>query len=160
MSKPYPSSSVKPVEPERPPAPPSVQNAVKLMYAGAAAGTVSLVLFLVSIGAIRNANKTAHPSLTSAQLNNFFISTIIYLVISVGLWLWMARVNSQGKSWARITATVLFALNTVDLYGILHYPKTLTSLLIPVVTWLIGLGAVIFLWRRESTEFFKPPGRG
>jgi len=26
----------------------------------------------------------------------------------------------------------------------------------PVLTWLIGLGAVVFLWRRESTEFFKP----
>jgi hypothetical protein len=25
-----------------------------------------------------------------------------------------------------------------------------------VLTWLIGLGAVVFLWRRESTEFFKP----
>ncbi len=56
-------------------------------------------------------------------------------------------------------ATVLFVLNTVDLYGVLHYPKTLASLLIPVVTRLIGLGAVILLWRRESTEFFRPPGR-
>ncbi len=158
MPQPYPSS-VKPVEPARPPAPPSVQNAVKLMYAGAGAATVSLVVFLVSIGAIRNANKTAHTPLSSAQLNSFFITTAVYLLISVGLWLWMARANSQGKSWARITATVLFVLNTVDLYGILHYPKTLTSLLIPVVTWLIGLGAVILLWRRESTEFFKPPGR-
>ncbi len=159
MSKPYPSSSVKPVEPERPPAPPSVQNAVKLMYAGAGAGTVSLVLFLVSMGAIRNANKTAHPPLSPAQLNSFFITTAVYLVISVGLWLWMARANLAGKSWARIVSTVLFVLNTVDLYSVLHYPKTLTSLLIPVLTWLIGLGAVILLWRQESTAFFRPPGR-
>ncbi len=158
MPQPYPSS-VKPVEPERPPAPPSVQNAAKLMYAGAAAATVSLVIFLASIGAIRNANKTAHPPLTSSQLNGFFVSTSVYLVISVGLWLWMARANLAGRSWARMIATVLFVLNTVDLYGVLHYPKTLASLLIPVVTWLIGLGAVILLWRRESTEFFRPPGR-
>ena len=41
--QPYPSSG-KPVEPERPPAPPSIQNAVKLMYAGAAISAVSLVI--------------------------------------------------------------------------------------------------------------------
>jgi hypothetical protein len=25
-----------------------------------------------------------------------------------------------------------------------------------VLTWLVGLGAIILLWRKESTEFFKP----
>ena len=35
-------------------------------------------------------------------------------------------------------------------------PKTVLGLVFPVLTWLIGLGAVVFLWRRESTEFFKP----
>jgi hypothetical protein len=25
------------------------------------------------------------------------------------------------------------------------------------VIWLIGLGAIIFLWQRSSTEYFKAP---
>ncbi len=41
MYQPYPSSG-KPVEPERPAAPPAVLNAVKLMYTGAAVSTVSI----------------------------------------------------------------------------------------------------------------------
>jgi hypothetical protein len=74
----------------------------------------------------------------------------------VALWLWMARKNGQGKNWARTLSTVLFALATVDLFGVLSQPKTVLGLVFPVLTWLIGLGAIVFLWRRESTEFFKP----
>jgi hypothetical protein len=25
-----------------------------------------------------------------------------------------------------------------------------------LLTWLVGLGTVVLLWRKESTEFFKP----
>ena len=52
MYQPYPSSG-KTVEPERPAAPPTVQNAVKLMYAGAAVSTVSLIVSLVASAAPR-----------------------------------------------------------------------------------------------------------
>jgi hypothetical protein len=155
MYQPYPSSG-KPVEPERPPAPPSVLNAVKLMYVGAAVTTVDLVLFLINVGAIKDANKKAHSSLTAAQLNNFIVSNVIYAVISVALWLWMARANSQGQNWARITSTVLFGLSTLDLYVALNLPKTVIGLAFLLLTWLAGLGAVILLWRKESTAFFKP----
>jgi hypothetical protein len=68
----------------------------------------------------------------------------------------MARANGQGKNWARILSTVLFGLATLDLFGVLSQPKTLLGLIFPVLTWLIGLGAIVFLWRKESTEFFKP----
>ena len=159
MYQPYPSSG-KPVEPERPPAPQSVLNAVKLMYVGAAVSTVSLVISLADIGGTKAAIKKARPSLTAAQVNqlNTFIITLAIVsgVIGVALWLWMARANSQGRNWARIMSTVLFALATLDLYGVLGQPKTLLGLVFPLLTWLVGLGAVIFLWRKESTEFFKP----
>ena len=162
MPKPYPTTGrpVEPVQPERPPAPASVLNAVKLMYAGAGAATVSLVIFVASIGAFRNAVKTMHPRPGSAQVNNYLIQTIAILVISVALWLWMARANSRGRNWARTVSTVLFVLATLDLLlGLIAYPVTPIGLVLPIVTWLIGLGAIIFLWRRESTEFFRPPGR-
>jgi hypothetical protein len=159
MHQPYPSSG-KPVEPERPPAPPSVLNAVKLMYVGAAISTVSLIISLIDIGGTKAAIRKARPSLTAAQVNqlNTFIITLAIVsgVIGVALWLWMARANSQGRNWARILSSVLFGLATLDLYGVLSQPKTVLGLVFPVLTWLVGLGAVIFLWRKESTEFFKP----
>src|SRR5580693_272100 len=100
MYQPYPSSG-KPVEPERPPAPPSVLNAVKLMYAGAAVSTVSLVVSLVDISGTKAAIRKARPSLTVTQVNqlNTFIITLAIVsgVIGAALWLWMARSNNQGK---------------------------------------------------------------
>jgi len=162
MYQPYPSTG-KPVEPDRPPAPQPVLNAVKLMYAGAAISAVSLIVSLVSIGGTKDAIRKARPSLTVAQvnqLNTFIIAlAVVSGVIGVALWLWMARANGQGKNWARILSTVLFGLATLDLFGVLSQPKTAFGLIFPVLTWLVGLGAVILLWRKESTEFFKPLGR-
>jgi hypothetical protein len=159
MYQPYPSTD-KPVEPDRPGAPQSVLNAVKLMYAGAAVSTVSLIISLVSIGGTKDAIKKARPNLTAAQVNQLNTLIIALAVVSgvigVVLWLWMAQKNGQGRNWARILSTVLFGLATLDLFGVFSQPKTVLGLVFPVLTWLIGLGAVVLLWRRESTEFFNP----
>jgi hypothetical protein len=159
----YPSSG-KPVELERPPAPPSVANAVKLMYVGAAVSTVSLIISLADISGTKTAIRKARPNLTAAQvnqLNTFIISlAIVSGLIGIALWLWMARANNQGKNWARILSTVLFGLATLDLVGVVTEPKTLLGLLFPVLTWLVGLGAVWLLWRPDSSAFFKPQGFG
>jgi len=162
MYQPYPSTD-KPVDPDKPPAPQSVLNAVKLMYAGAAVSAVSLIISLVSIGGTKDAIRKARPSLTATQvnqLNTFIIAlAVVSGVVGVALWLWMARKNGQGKNWARILSTILFGLATLDMFGVLSQPKTVLGLVFPVLTWLIGLGAIVFLWRKESTEFFKPLGR-
>jgi hypothetical protein len=157
----YPSSG-QPVELERPPAPPSVLNAVKLMYAGAAVSTVSLIISLADIGGIKAAIKKAKPTWTPAQVNQYdrflIIVSVVSGVIGIALWLWMARSNNQGKNWARILSTVLFCLATLDLIGVFSQPKTVLGLVFPLLTWLVGLGAVLLLWRPESSAFFKPPG--
>src|SRR5580692_4904113 len=161
MYQPYPSGG-QPVEPLRPAAPPPVLTAVKLMYAGAAVSTVSLIISLADIGGSKAAIRKARPSLTAAQVNqlNTFIITLAIVsgVVGVGLWLWMAKSNSQGRNWARILSSVLFGLATLDLFGVLSQPKTLLGLVFPVLTWLIGLGAIILLWRKDSTALFKPRG--
>ena len=155
----YPSSG-KPVEPEQLPAPPPVVNAVKLMYVGAAISTVSLIISLADIGGVKTAIKKAKPSWTPAQVNQYdrFLITVAIVsgVIGIALWLWMARSNNQGKNWARILSTVLFCLATLDLIGVFSQPKTLLGVVFPLLTWLVGLGAVFLLWRPESSAFFKP----
>ncbi|HEX2744826.1 MAG TPA: hypothetical protein VHN16_10545 [Streptosporangiaceae bacterium] len=137
-------------------------KAVKLMYAGAAVSTVSLIVSLVSIGGTKAEITRSRPNLTVAQVNqlNTFIIALALLsgIVGIALWLWMARANSQGKSWARIVSTVLFCLATVDLVGVVGEPKTLLGLIFPVLTWLLGLGAVFLIWRGQSSAFYKPRG--
>ena len=158
----YPSSR-KPVELERPAAPPSVVNAVKLMYAGAAISIASLVLSLAFSSSLRPAIHKEYPHWTTSQVdraaNGLLVLLVVEAAIEIGLWLFMARANSQGKTWARTIATILFAADTIfAFFEFSTGPKALLDLVFPVVTWLIGLGAVWLLWRPDATVFFRPQG--
>jgi hypothetical protein len=160
MYQPYPSGG-KPLESLRPTAPASVLNAVKLMYAGAAVSLVSLVISLTDISGTKTAIRKARPDLTAtqiSQLNGFIIGVAILSgVVGIGLWLWMSWANKEGKNWARIFSSVLFGLATLDLFGVFSQPKTVLGLIFPLLTWVIGLGAIVLIWRPDSSRFFKPP---
>ena len=162
MVQPYPSRGKPLAKEPRPPAPPSVLNAVKLMYIGAAVSTVSLIVAFIDISGTKAAIKRARPDLTATQVNqlNTFIITLAIVsgLIGIALWLWMARANGQGKNWARIVSTVLFGLATLDLIGVFSQPKTAIGLVFPVLTWLVGAATIWLLWRPDSTAFFKPQG--
>ena len=163
MVQPYPSTG-KSVEPEQPAAPPSVLNAVKLMYAGAAVSTVSLIVGLVGISNIKPSIRKQFPHYTASQVNQAFVAFLVIVIasaaIGIGLWLWMAWANNQGKNWARIVSTVLFAASTLELLQGLLGPRPVIGLIFSALTWLVGAGAVFFLWRPESTAFFKPRSFG
>lgn len=147
---------------ERPPVPQSVLNAVKFMYAGAAVSAVEIVISLTTIGGLKSAIEKAYPKYTATQVHSTEVASIAGLVISgligVGLWILMARLNQSGRSWARIVASVLFGINTLELLTTVLRPGTATILGVAfaVVLWVIGLGAIMFLWRRESSDFFQP----
>ena len=162
MYQKYPSGGNPMMAPVRPAAPAPVLNAVKLMYAGAAVSVVSLIISLTDISGTKAAIRKARPTLTVAQvnqLNGFIIGlAIVSGLVGIGLWLWMSWANKEGKNWARILSTVLFGLATLDLFGVFSQPKTALGLIFPLVTWLIGLGVIVLLWRRDSSQFFKPFG--
>ena len=158
MYQPYPSAGQAP-EPTRPAPPPSVVMAVRLMYAGAVVSAVSLVVGLATVGSLRTALHKSQPSLTPTQLHDLqtvvVVGSVVVGLIGIGLWLWMALVNKKGKSWARIVATVLFGLDTLFLLLGLARAGAAASSLVSILTWLIGLGAIIFLWRGQSTEYIN-----
>jgi hypothetical protein len=158
MVQPYPSSA-QPVEQQRPPAPTSVLNAVKLMYAGAAISAVSLIVSLTDAGSAKAALRREFPKYTTSQINHAFLGFLVIATISaalgIGLWLLMAWANKQGRNWARITSTVLFLLATISLLSLARGPRTALTLIFPVLTWLVGGGAVWLLWRPDSSAFFN-----
>jgi tryptophan-rich sensory protein len=160
MYQPYPSAGQMP-EPARPEPPDSVLTAVKLMYAGAVVSALSLIVGLATIGSLHTELRNAYPKVTSSQLHTIEVATVVFIVIfgliGIGLWLWMAMANKRGGNWARITATVFFGLNTLSLLVGFARPEALASRLVGLLIWLIGLGAIVMLWRADSTAFFKAP---
>ena len=147
-------------EPAQRQAPPtSVQTAVRLMYSGAVISAISFILGLATLGNLKHTLQKDHPSYTTAHINSLVTASVVFIIvvgiIGVGLWVWMARMNLKGRNWARILGTVFFGIDTLDLLGVFRGSASAVSAVFAIVTWLVGLGAVIMLWRRESTAFFK-----
>jgi hypothetical protein len=170
MYQPYPSGGPT-AEPQRPAAPAPVLTAVKLMYAGAAVSVVTLIIVLALIGGNKAGTHLRWDghTLTAAQVSHLkpviIAVTVVSGLVVPALWLWMARANGQGRNWARILSTVLFALATLQLTGIFKAPVShvgfgieVLGLVVPLLTWLAGLAAVWLLWRPASSAFFQPQG--
>jgi hypothetical protein len=148
-----------PEQPSRAAPPTSVQTAVRLMYAGAGISAISFILGLVTIGSVKKTLEKQHPDFSASKINSLVHAEIGIVVVAgiigVGLWLWMAWANGRGKNWARITGTVFFGLYTLDLILVAARSASAISTVFAIVTWLIGLGATIMLWRRDSTAYFR-----
>jgi hypothetical protein len=157
-----------------PPAPPPpVYRAVRLMQAGAVVSTLSLIFTVIGSFSLKhnmmtaNAQKLQDHQITASQISNTATGLIIYTIViglvSIGLWLWMARMNEAGRRWARITASVFFALwslYTYSVIGELHGGVTVTATLIVsmvliLALWVIGAATIFYLWRPASTAYVK-----
>jgi hypothetical protein len=100
----------------------TVRAAVRLMCAGAAVSTVSLIIGLAVIADIRTCHAVLGRRLTAAQVSQVNTPVITQVIVSclvpVAVWLWMARATGQGRNWARILFTALFGLTTLTLAGV------------------------------------------
>jgi len=134
----------------RPPAP--VLSAAKFMYGGAISSAAFLIAALPFIG-------DTHGKVLGHRLTPTLTITLgaVAGLALIGLWLWMARATSQGKNWARILSTVLFALATLELLSALEGigKDGVVQALFAGLTWLSGLAAVWMLWRPASSAFFE-----
>jgi hypothetical protein len=158
MYQSYPTDAEMP-EVRRPSVPPSVANAVKIMYAGAVISILGIVIDILTVNATKSAIEKKSPHLSASQLTStqhaLVAGFIVSGVIAAALWIFIALKCRAGRNWARLTGTVLFAIATIDMLGAAIAPEAGLVKIWSVLTWLAGLGAVILLWRRSSTEFFQ-----
>jgi hypothetical protein len=150
---------------ERGPQPSTLRNAVRLIWAGGALSLIGVIITLsfssriktAVINAANKSNRTATHKLTAAQIHSLGNATVLLLavfgVIGVLLWVWMAWANNRGRPWARIVATVLFGLNTIAV--VLELGRASVSLITVALGWLIGLGAIVLLWNKQTTQYIN-----
>jgi uncharacterized membrane protein len=160
-------------EPTPTPVPVSVRRAVRLMYLGAVVSLTKVIVDLATYrttkSAMLNALKTGIRKSggvlpTASQFNSGFAATLALVsvlgLIGAGLWIFVARGSRNGKDWARATGSVLFGLDTLavligppDMGA--RGPESAITRIFAGIVWLIGLAAVVFLWRKDSGAFFK-----
>lgn len=143
--------------------PESISRAVTLMRAGAVISLLAIVVSLATIGSLKDTIRqrlaASGTQATNADVNAAFsvgvAAAIILGLIGVGLWLWMAWKNGQGRRWARIVATVLGALNGLSLiFDLTSASSTTLSLVFQVVSVVIGFAALYFLYRPDANQYF------
>ena len=117
------------------------------------------------------------PVPTSEIKDIFLVGAIVVGIVAALVWLWIAWKNGAGRNWARVVATVFFALSCLGLPELLTgghlpaMPSTLTAadgatvtvpqVAVPawliaagVVNWLLGLAIVILLWQRAASGYY------
>jgi cytochrome c biogenesis protein CcdA len=160
--QPYPFAPPRP--PHQPgsalPQPRSVQRAVRHMYTGAALTAIGVVQALAAIGSLKSAIIKHFPKqLTATQIHDLgifsIVGTVVIGLIAIGLWLWMARANGKGRNWARIVSAVLFAIGTLSLLLSFTRASGAGPLMLEVLVWLAGLGAILNIFSKKSRPFFR-----
>jgi hypothetical protein len=146
------------------PPPPSVINAVRVMYAGAAVSVISVIAGLVASGSAKSGIRAAHPDLTASQVSAYaefdLVSVLIVGLVGVGMWIWLARMCRDGRRVVRVVGTVLFGVDTL-LQGLgFTQPVTLAARIPGLLVWLVGLVAVVLLWRRDAADYFNAEFNG
>lgn len=144
--------------------PPSIRTAVRLMWLGAALSALGVLLTFTQTDAIREAIEDSDSSLSQSEIDtavNVGVGFSVVLgLVGVGLWLWMAWANGQGKSWARIMATVLGILNVLGtLANLVSASTTPLTLALAVVSLVLAAAILVLLYRPDSTRFFEAHSR-
>jgi hypothetical protein len=161
MYQPYPGGGAQLPEPSsRPPIPQSVSRAVQIMYVGAAASIIGIIIDMTTLSSTKAEIIKRSPNLTPTQVTNaehFAVGLFIVSgLIGAALWLWMAQSCKAGKGWARIVSSVLFGIETISvLAGAAALASGGAVRIFGIIVWLIGLAAIILLWQRPSTQYFK-----
>ena len=171
MYEPFPGGA-EPSAPVGPVAVPlSITRAMRVMYAGAAASLIGIIIDLSTYSSLQNAiathqRKNGKP-LTHAQVLDVAHAEVVVLVvvglIATGVWIWLARSCGAGKSWARIVSTVLFAISTIGTFISIGGGAVTASGAVRIygfVVWIIGLIAIALLWQRSSSDYLKAGSAG
>ena len=138
--------------------PSSVAAAVGLMYAGAASAVLNTIVGSAAVYRVEHNKLEALPSVTQNWLSVGpaldATVTIFFGLVGTGLWLWMAHANKNGRSWARILSTVLFAVLTLGLLLSLHNDPVIAARATALTQWALALAALVLLWVAPSNAYF------
>ncbi|WP_181033651.1 hypothetical protein [Arthrobacter sp. SX1312] len=160
----YPTSAA-PGPAEKGPAPKEVHRAYYLILA---AGIVYLLSSVVSL------LTTDVPDMAGAAVG-VGVGLVVSVIIAA-LYVVLAVFIRRGRNWARITATVLAALNVVGTLGILFLTPVLTaaaesagqpvaetsaiSTVSSVLVMLLGVAGVVLTYLKPARPYFAPQKLG
>lgn len=173
---PYPVMPMQPVHgtPQRPPIPKAVLHSYYSIIVGGVLSAVTFASVFFQLGKVRSELENNRPHLSAAHIHDVVVLAVAVVaiigVLELLLWAWMAWKVRTGRHWARVTSTVLFAVNAVGqifgssgayagLAGDGHENAAQQPIFAVILGWAIlaaGLNAVVLFWQKSANPFFRP----
>jgi hypothetical protein len=132
------------------------------MYSGAILSLLWTLLVLPQRDVIRDAFDDQEIDMTASEIDTLVNGVLGFMVvfglITVVLWIVMARTNRAGKSWARVVATILGVLAIlIGLVGLLQVD--VIGLVMNLALMVLAGWIIVLLYRRESSEYYNAVSR-
>lgn len=134
--------------------PSSIRTAVRLMLLGAGTSAIGILLTITDV--VTGGSVASDGSLTkigAAQVAPIVV--IMFGLVGIGLWLGMAWVNGQGRSWARVIATILGGINGLGaLFNLASAGSSTLDTTSAVVNLVLAATILALLYRPESSRYY------
>ena len=143
---------------------PSVRTAVLLMYGLIAVIAVRALLSLVAHDALLDAFAESRNRDRSGEFDRAVVDStapaytsiaIGSLIVSGALLLLTAAFLRRGAGWARVVATIVAALNLLNVVLVFAQPAPIWYKLLGLIVALLSLGILVLLYRPDATAFFR-----
>jgi hypothetical protein len=141
----------------RPGQPRTVFTAIRLMWAGALAEAAVVIAILTTFGSVRAAVLHAAPAAWPV-VHATLLGDVAEAPLVIGMWLWLARANGQGKNRGRAALAVFFGLDSLAVLAAVSGGAFIVSpadMAAGLVQCLIALAAVFLVFNPASSRHYR-----
>lgn len=144
--------------------PRSIRIAVGLMWVGAVTTLLGIASVFLQYDELRREVRRSDPTLSVSEVDTAVSGALTFIgligVVTIGLWMWMAFANGQGRTWARTVATVLGSLNVVaTLFRLALVPQTGLSVVLTLLGIALAVSILLLLHRPRSSGWYAYQSR-
>jgi hypothetical protein len=141
------------------PAPSTVVNAVRLMFANAALSVLGIIVLLATKDALRKAVRDNNTSASDTRINDLVNAAItvgiVVAVVLIVLYVLLALQVRKGKNWARIVTWVFAGLGVLGNLSNLAQPGSTLTKVTAVIGLVIDIGIIVLLASSKSHPYFR-----
>ena len=107
---------------------------------------------------VRDENPDYSADKVDSAVNGILGFAVVFGIVFALIYVLLGRKVLQGRRWARVVATILLAINALNLAGISR-PQPGVLRLLSAIAGLAAIAALVFLWRQPSKDFFRAQGK-
>jgi hypothetical protein len=145
---------------DRGPVPGTVRIAIVLMFVGALAALVGIIVTLTNVDHIRELFENTVPKMEPDKVDNAttfaIVEQIVLNVLRAAIWVGLALFVRQGRHWARIVSTLVAAVGVLLMLRGIGGTDEVGAMIAGWGQVVCGVLAVVLIWLPPSMDWFRP----